>query len=222
MIMFRPSCLGWASTKPSSSTSPARRCSNPEPEFGPGLLTPPEHNRDLDLVALLEEPLNVTLLGAVVVRVDLRPELDLLDDRLRLILARFPGLERGLVLELAVVHQLADRRTRRGRDFHQVEVGFLGQPERVIQRDNPDLLAVGTDEPHLGIRDPIVDTGFGADVTSLSRYPAVGASGGGLPLAHGAVCCRRKRRRPHTEKAPRGRCAPRGYDNSHAVPRALR
>src|ERR1700722_14186331 len=59
----------------------------PEPEFGPGLLTSPEHDRHLDLVPLPEEPLDVALLGAVVVRVDLRPELDLLDDRLRLVLA---------------------------------------------------------------------------------------------------------------------------------------
>jgi hypothetical protein len=28
MIIFRPSCFGWASTNPSSSTSPASRCSN--------------------------------------------------------------------------------------------------------------------------------------------------------------------------------------------------
>jgi hypothetical protein len=59
----------------------------PEAQFGPGLLTPPEHDRHLDLVPCLEEPLDVALLGAVVVRVDLRPELDLLDDRLGLVLA---------------------------------------------------------------------------------------------------------------------------------------
>ncbi len=34
MVMFRPSCLGWASTKPSSSTSPARRCSSRKPSSG--------------------------------------------------------------------------------------------------------------------------------------------------------------------------------------------
>src|SRR5881394_298599 len=70
-----------------------------EPQLGPRLLTSPEHDRHLDLVARLEEPLDVALLGAVVVRVDLRAQLDLLDDRLRLVLARFPGLDRGLVLE---------------------------------------------------------------------------------------------------------------------------
>jgi len=64
-----------------------------EPELGPGLLTSPEHDRYLDLVALLEEPLDMALLGAVIVRVDLGPQLDLLDHSLGLVLARLPGLQ---------------------------------------------------------------------------------------------------------------------------------
>ena len=36
----------------------------PEPEFGPGLLASPEHDRHLDLVSLPEEPLDVALLGS--------------------------------------------------------------------------------------------------------------------------------------------------------------
>jgi hypothetical protein len=84
----------------------------PETELGPGLLTTAEHDRHLDLVPCLEEPLDVAPLGAVVVRVDLRAELDLLDDGLRLVLARLPRLQRGLVLELSVVHELADRGPR--------------------------------------------------------------------------------------------------------------
>src|SRR5580658_5575539 len=100
-------------------------------ELRPALLAPAEHDGHLDLVALLEEPLDVALLGPVVVRVDLRADLDFLDDGLSLVLARFPGLERRLVLELAVVHQLADRRSRGRRDFDQVEVCFLSKPEGV-------------------------------------------------------------------------------------------
>ncbi len=63
-------------------------------EFGPRLLATAEHDRHLDLVACLEEPLDVALLGPVVVRVDLRPDLDFLDDRLSLVLTGLPGLER--------------------------------------------------------------------------------------------------------------------------------
>jgi hypothetical protein len=102
------------------------------------------------------------------VRVDLGPELDLLDDRLCLVFPRFPGLERGLVLELAVVHELADRRPRRGRHLDQVEIGFLGQPERIVDADDPYLLAVRADEPDLWDPDALVNTGFDADVTSLA------------------------------------------------------
>jgi hypothetical protein len=97
-------------------------------EFRPRLLATAEHDRHLHLVALPEEPLDMALLGAVVVRVDLRPDLDLLDDRLRLVLARFPGFQGRLVLELAEVHELADRRPRRRRDLDKVEVGLLGKP----------------------------------------------------------------------------------------------
>src|SRR5690242_20756009 len=110
----------------------------------------------------------MALLGAVVVRVDLRAQLDLLDDRLRLVLTRFPGLDRGLVLELAVVHELADRWPRSGRDLDQVEIGFLCQLERVVDRDDPDLLPLRPHEPDFRRTDALVDACFGADVTSLS------------------------------------------------------
>src|SRR5215471_3735973 len=143
----------------------------PEPELGPGLLASPEHDRHLDLVSLPEEPLDVALLRPVIMRVDLGPELDLLDDRLGLVLARLPGLERGLVLELAVVHELGNRWPCRGRDLDQVEVGLLGQPERITQGNDPYLLAVRADEPYLGNPDALVDTGFDADVTSLGFPP---------------------------------------------------
>ena len=81
MIMLRPSCFGADSTKPSSCDVLGEPLQQPEAQLGPGLLAAAEHDRDLDLVALLEEPDDVTLLGLVVVRVDLRPELHLLDDR---------------------------------------------------------------------------------------------------------------------------------------------
>ena len=138
----------------------------PEPELRSRLLAAAEHDRDLDFVARLEEPHDVTLLGLVVVRVDLRPELHLLDDRVHLVAARFTGLLRGLVLELAVVHELADRRPGGRRDLDKIEIGLLGQPERIADGDDADLLTVRTDEPHFGDADPVVDAGFDADGAS--------------------------------------------------------
>src|SRR5208283_2651051 len=115
----------------------------------------------------------------------------------------FPGLERGLVLELAVVHELADRWPRRRRDLNQIEVGFLGQPERVVDRNDPDLLAGGSDQPDLGNTDALVYTRFGADVTSLSPITATGISGGRLPVTKPAwaapdAAFRRIREKPRT------------------------
>ncbi len=126
MIMLRPSCLGADSTNPSSCDVLGQPLQQPEAELGPGLLATAEHDRDLDLVARLEEPHDVTLLGLVVVRVDLRPELHLLDDRVDLVLAapRGPSCAR-LVLELAVVHELADRRAGHRGHLDQVEVCLL-------------------------------------------------------------------------------------------------
>src|SRR5215471_1862547 len=149
-----------------------------ESEFRPGLLAPPEHDRHLDLVPRLQEPLDVALLGAIVVRVDLRAELDLLDDRLCLVLARFPGLDRGLVLELSVVHKLTDRGPRGRGDLYQIEVCLLSEPERLVDGDDPDLLALRTDQPDLRSADALVDTRFGADVTSTGSSVAAGLSGG--------------------------------------------
>ena len=76
------------------------------------------------------------------------------------------GPSARLVLELAVVHELADRRAGHRRDLDEVEVGLLGQPQRVADGDDADLLAVGTDEPHLGDADPVVDPGLSADGAS--------------------------------------------------------
>jgi hypothetical protein len=49
---------------------------------------------------------------------------------------------------------------------------LLSQPERVVNRYDPDLLAVRSDKPDFGNADALVNTRFGADVTSLSLITA--------------------------------------------------
>src|SRR5690606_37153535 len=132
-----------------------------------------------------QEPDHVTLLGLIVVRVDLRSELDLLDDRVRLILARLARLHRGLVLELAVVHELAHGRSSRGRDLDEVEVGFLGELERVVDGHDAHLLAVRAYEAYLGNSDTLVDAGLSADGASYVCDPYV-------LVVPGALCETRK------------------------------
>src|SRR6266705_6191975 len=70
------------------------------------LFAPPKHDRDLDLRALVQEPLYMTLLGVVIVDADLRAELDLLHVDLALVLPSLLALLLLLVLVLAVVHDL--------------------------------------------------------------------------------------------------------------------
>ena len=139
----------------------------PESELGATLLTSAEHDRDLDLVAGLEEADDVALLGLVVVLVDLGAKLHLFDDGVSLVLAGLTVLHRRLVLELAVVHELGDRRARHRSNLDEIEVGLLGEPQGILDPDDSDLFAVRTDQSHLGDADPVVDAGFGADVHSF-------------------------------------------------------
>src|SRR5690606_38980918 len=99
----------------------------PEPELRARLLAASEHDRYLDLVAFGQEPLDVAHLGLVVVGVDLRTELLLLDQNVRLVPPSLARLHGGLVLELAVVHELGHRRARGRRHLDQIEIGLLGQ-----------------------------------------------------------------------------------------------
>jgi len=127
------------------------------------ILAPPEHDRDLDLRALVEEAHDVALLGLVVLRRDLRPELDLLDLNLGLVLARELGLLLLLVSVLPVVHDPGDRRTGLRRHFHQIEVLSVGVVERIGRGLDPHLRAVFVDQPHLRHTNSLVHPrlGFG-------------------------------------------------------------
>ena len=129
MIMLRPSCFGADSTKPSSSTSPARRCSSRNPSSGRCCSRPRNMIVILTLSPCLQEPHDVTLLGLVVVGVDLRAKLHLFDDRVGLVAPCLTCLLGVFVLELAVVHELADRRASRRGNLDEVEIGLLGQPQ---------------------------------------------------------------------------------------------
>jgi len=86
----------------------------------------------------------MTLLGLVVVGVNLGAELLFLDNRHLLVTAGFTGLLRSLVLELAEVHEFADRWAGLRRNLDQVEVRFLSQPQRVLDADDAYLLTIRT------------------------------------------------------------------------------
>ncbi len=114
-----------------------------------GHLAAAEAQRHFRLVAFVEELDQLADLDLVVALVGAGAELDFLD--LDLLLLEL-GLVRLLLLavaELAVVHQLADRRHRERRDLHQVHVRFLGEAQRLHDCLDAELVTVFRYQTHL-------------------------------------------------------------------------
>ena len=86
----------------------------------------------------------MALLGVVIVLRDLRPELDLADVDLRLVLARGLLLLDLLVLVLRVVEDAADGRLGLGSDLDEVEVPLLRDLQSLGRLHDPDLLALSS------------------------------------------------------------------------------
>src|SRR6266536_6175324 len=106
-----------------------------------------EHDRHLDLGALVEEALDVSLLGVVVVDPDLGPELDLLDVDLRLVLAGELGLLLLLVAVLPVIHDPRDGRISLLGDDDEVEIVITRDIERLVLRLDAQLRPLFADQP---------------------------------------------------------------------------
>ena len=145
----------------------AERLQQPVPELGPRLFAAAEHDGDLDLGPRFQEADDVTLLGLVVVGVDLRSQLLFLDDGLLLVLARLARLLGRLVLELAVVHDLADRRPGVWGYFDEIEIGVRGDAECIFDAHDAYLLTARSDQADFRYANALVDAGLSADVASL-------------------------------------------------------
>src|SRR5690606_18801473 len=115
----------------------------------------------------------------VVMRVGAGAELDFLDLDDLLLLARLGLFLLLFVLELAEVHDLADRRHRVGRDLDEVEAKFLGHGHGPARRDHPDVLAVGAVEADRGGAGAFVDAW--ARIALRRRGVVRSAGYGGVP-----------------------------------------
>src|SRR4051794_3330309 len=160
--------------------------------LGVGHLAPAEHDRHLDLVARLQEALDVALLGVVVMLSDLRPELDLPDVDLLLVLAGRLGLLRLLVLVLRVVEDPDHRRLGVGGDLHEVEIPLLRSAQGIWGAHDAHLLAVLIDETDLWNADALVDAGG----IALRRLPVEPSRDRHLA----GVCARRQERGAVSER----------------------
>src|SRR6266581_3655200 len=112
---------------------------------------------DLGLVAFIQELDQVAQLDLVVTFVGSGTEFYLFDVDLLLLELGFVSFLRLAVLELAVVHQLADGRLGKRSDFHQIDLGLLGHFQGLGDRHDADLLAGGSDQAHFGRVDLDVD-----------------------------------------------------------------
>src|SRR5687768_3109973 len=129
-----------------------------------------EADDGLDLVPVLEEADHVVLLEVEVVLVDAGAELHLLDDDHLLLLLGLGLLLLLLEEELAVIHDLADRRIRRRRDLHEVEVLLPGHLVGLGDGDDSNLLSLGIDQAHLGVADQVIDAVFGLRRTAVETW----------------------------------------------------
>ena len=116
-----------------------------------------EAQRDLGLVAVFQELDEVAQLDAVVAFIGAGAELDFLDLDDLLLQLGFVGLLLLGVLELALVHQAADRWDRVWRDLDQVDVLFLGHAERFRQAHDAQWFVVHTVQAHFWMGDLAVD-----------------------------------------------------------------
>ncbi len=106
----------------------------------------PEAKCHLYLVALLEELFHRAHFNFVVMRVDIRAELDFFDLDSLLLLARLSGLLLCLEFILSEIHDLADRDFSIYRDFDEIETGLLGLRQRVTLANRAVILSLLIDE----------------------------------------------------------------------------
>jgi len=126
----------------------------------------------------LKEAVHRTHLHVVVVNIDARAHLDLFDLDDLLLLAGLVLALLGLVLVLAVIEDLGDRRDGRRRDLDQVETDLLGHRDGLARGDDAMHGPVFEHQADLGNVDHSVDTRTGL----TGRVVFLGWSGYGLLL----------------------------------------
>ncbi len=155
-------------------------------------LTAAETQGDFHLVAVLEKLEHVAHLDVIVMRVGVRAELDLFDLDDLLLLAGLGFALLLFVFELAEVHDLAHGRRRVGRDFHQVQTGFIRQIHGFTRVYNTQVFAFGTDESDFWRPDTVVYTGAGVAL----RRRIMRSAGYGLFPSEISGCAKNRRGRP--------------------------
>jgi len=158
---------------------------NRDAEFRPAELTVAEEDRHLNLLALAQEAQRAVRLDLVVVRIDRRPVLDLLQIDRRRLPPRLLVLLVAFELDLAPVQNANNGRIRVRTYFNEIEPCRVSARLGLIQGDDTQLGTVLIDEPYRAFPDPVVDARllrWGCDLEdSCVDYRAILLTGGRLP-----------------------------------------
>ncbi len=122
-----------------------------------------EAHFDLDLVAILQETPRGADANLQIVLIGARPQADLFDLRDVLVLFRVAGALILLEAEPTEVGYATDGRHRGRRDLDQVETGFFGASQRLLDRHDTQLLAVLIEDSNFRNADLVVRSGAGGD-----------------------------------------------------------
>jgi len=125
-------------------------------DVGVGHLTAAETNGNLHAVAVGNELLSVLQLGVEVAHVDTGRHPDLLDLHHVLVLSGFLLALALLETELSVVHQLAHRGIRLGRDLDQIQTLLISDLQSLSGSHDAQLLALGADQSHLFVANVLI------------------------------------------------------------------
>ncbi len=112
-------------------------------------LAPAKPHRDLGLVTVAEEPLQISQFGLVITLSRTGSKFYFLELDLLLLFTCRLALFALLKNKLPVVHQPADRGVRSGRDLYQVKLRRFRQGQGFLSRDDPHLFSIRADKANL-------------------------------------------------------------------------
>lgn len=108
------------------------------------------------LVTLGKKSQNMVSLGDVIMLIHVDAELYFFQDDLLLVLFCRAFLFFLLVKELAIIHDAAHRRHRRGGNLYQIKTLFPGLSGRILRRHDAKLLAIRADHAYFTCANPLI------------------------------------------------------------------
>jgi len=119
-----------------------------------GVLTTAETELEADLVAMVQEAFRTGHFHIIVIGIRTDAELDFLKlDGSALVVFLELGL---LVFVLAVINHAAYGRIGSSSHLDEVEALFFGKGDGIVTGDDPELFALGSDQPHLAGTDLLI------------------------------------------------------------------